>query len=119
MEELQKQFLKRVRKDFEEYKQNILVNNSKEDIFNLAYKIVVIRNFVDGIESFMEDEDIQLDKEIIEKTLNYKGNLMDYFWEDFENADYDLNKFFKEWINELPGIVEESLEYIGENYGKN
>lgn len=115
MEEKQEQFLERVRKDFNEYKNSILEKSNKEEIFSLAYKITVIQNFADGIESFMGTENIELDEEIIEKALKYKGNLMDYFWEDFFSSNnIDLNDFFVEWINELPGIVEKSLDKIGE-----
>ena len=111
MEEKQEQFLERIRKDFNEYKNSILEKSNKEEIFSLAYKITVIQNFADGIESFMGTENIELDEEIIEKALKYKGNLMDYFWEDFFSSNnIDLNDFFVEWINELPGIVEKSLD---------
>ena len=103
-------FLERIQKDFEYFKQTILKNLTKEEIFDKAYKYAVLDNFASGIECFLEEETI--DEQLMMKALDCPKNLITLFWEDFTQNDYDLNDFFKEWANELPNIIERFLERI-------
>ena len=109
------QLKEKVEKDYQEIVEQ-LSNLDAKTLINLSYAIAVRQNFYDFIINYINDsqeycEDIDFSDECMNKIINYKGNIIVFFYDSFMNFNHPERVDF--WYGtDMVQIIEDCVKFI-------
>lgn len=95
---MEEELINRLTKEFTDF---LAETRQKFADVSIAYEIVIKSEIIDAIEY-----DFSLEDEDIEKLLNFKGNLLDYFYNEW--IDWDYGNIRETLINP----IQHGIDYI-------